>query len=315
MIIGISGKKQHGKDTVASIIQYLSFDKRYPGHSHTVNSFISEDSRWKKLESGGWEIKKFADKLKRIVSILIGCDIKQLEDNRFKETPLGEEWRIWYWAYKSDGIRVGDHIYSTEQEAQIKHLSADTIHLVSEVLTPRRLLQLVGTEAGRDILHPNLWVNALFTDFHLIPDNYYGKQPNWIITDVRFPNEVEAIEDRGGIVLRVNRNLRPSSEWQTMFSDIIVRDPDGWNRQNYQFSWFEEHITIEEYKNRIMYSTCMFKNGAGKNLDQYLSLDDHISETILDNYPFKHIIENNSTLEDLTNQVNNFSQLIPYDQT
>lgn len=29
--------------------------------------------------------------------------------------------------------------------------------------------------------------------------------PNWIITDVRFPNEAQAIKDRGGIVIRVNR--------------------------------------------------------------------------------------------------------------
>lgn len=29
--------------------------------------------------------------------------------------------------------------------------------------------------------------------------------PNWIITDVRFPNEAQAIKDRGGILIRVNR--------------------------------------------------------------------------------------------------------------
>ena len=29
--------------------------------------------------------------------------------------------------------------------------------------------------------------------------------PNWIITDLRFPNELQAIKDRGGITIRVNR--------------------------------------------------------------------------------------------------------------
>ena len=29
--------------------------------------------------------------------------------------------------------------------------------------------------------------------------------PNWIITDVRFPNEADAIKGRGGIIIRVNR--------------------------------------------------------------------------------------------------------------
>ena len=31
------------------------------------------------------------------------------------------------------------------------------------------------------------------------------KYPNWIITDVRFPNELQAIKDRDGIIIRVNR--------------------------------------------------------------------------------------------------------------
>ena len=30
-------------------------------------------------------------------------------------------------------------------------------------------------------------------------------KPNWIITDVRFPNELEAIKDRNGIIIRVDR--------------------------------------------------------------------------------------------------------------
>jgi len=64
-------------------------------------------------------------------------------------------------------------------------------------LTPRKLLQLLGTEAGRNIIHPNIWVNALFAS--------YLKDSNWVVTDVRFPNEAQAIKDRGGITIRVTR--------------------------------------------------------------------------------------------------------------
>ena len=66
MIIGVSGHMNSGKDLVGLIIQHLT------------------DSNWK--------IKKFADKLKDIVCLLIGCTREQLEDRKFKETPLSSEW-------------------------------------------------------------------------------------------------------------------------------------------------------------------------------------------------------------------------------
>lgn len=49
--------------------------------------------------------------------------------------------------------------------------------------------------ALRNEIDPNVWVNAAFTTIK--PGDYA------IITDVRFPNEVEAIKSRGGIVIRL----------------------------------------------------------------------------------------------------------------
>ena len=63
MIIGISGKALSGKDTVANIIQWL---------------ILKEE--------------KDADKLKDMVCLLLGCTREQLEDPKFKESTLGEEW-------------------------------------------------------------------------------------------------------------------------------------------------------------------------------------------------------------------------------
>jgi len=34
-----------------------------------------------------------------------------------------------------------------------------------------------------------------------------NNMPNWIFTDMRFPNELEAIKSRGGITIRVNRTF------------------------------------------------------------------------------------------------------------
>ena len=75
-------------------------------------------------------------------------------------------------------------------------------------MTYREFLQKLGTEAMRDGLHTNVWVNALFADY--IPHKKEGgfqrsvkdtngipydfeyevEYPNWIITDMRFPNEL-----------------------------------------------------------------------------------------------------------------------------
>ena len=75
------------------------------------------------------------------------------------------------------------------------------------------MLQKVGTEMGRSI-HPDTWVNALFSEYTF---NLRRRQnpdggttiaegfPNWIITDVRFPNEANIIKEKGGIMVRVKR--------------------------------------------------------------------------------------------------------------
>lgn len=66
--------------------------------------------------------------------------------------------------------------------------------------TPRLALQLMGTEAGRNVFHQNLWVASLLNR---------SKDKKVVVTDVRFKNEVEAIRKSGGIVVRVRRGLEP----------------------------------------------------------------------------------------------------------
>lgn len=63
----------------------------------------------------------------------------------------------------------------------------------------RRLLQRIGTEGGREVLDQNVWVDATMKQVRRDSDKRY------VITDVRFPNEVEAIKARGGVTWRVRR--------------------------------------------------------------------------------------------------------------
>ncbi|MFA5025051.1 MAG: hypothetical protein WC503_00890 [Candidatus Shapirobacteria bacterium] len=36
-------------------------------------------------------------------------------------------------------------------------------------------------------------------------------------------------------------------------------DPDGWDRHNYDYSWYDEKITKDEFFGRVTSSTCIFK--------------------------------------------------------
>lgn len=62
--------------------------------------------------------------------------------------------------------------------------------------TVRELLQGIG-QGLRDTIDPNLWVKILFA-------NTEGWS-NYIIADVRYSNEIKAIKERNGILLRIDR--------------------------------------------------------------------------------------------------------------
>ncbi len=58
---------------------------------------------------------------------------------------------------------------------------------------------------------------------------------------------------------RYGQIVKPSKEWQQLDnSGIVILDPDGWDRSNYQFSFNEEMITEVEYQTRKMMSTCAY---------------------------------------------------------
>lgn len=223
MIIGISGKIGSGKDTVGKILQYLNYFKFEDlNERQTCEYFLKNDhiegfgnSKW--LNNQSYQIKKFEDKLKEIVCLLIGCTREQLEDKKFKEKELGEEWK----QYFNDNYDLVSKEEST----------------FSSLFTLRKLMQLLGTECGRDIIHPNIWINALFADYksNFTPCKQWrkdresinclcggvnamgenkgityceskGSLPKWIITDVKFPNEAKAIKDRANsLLIRVER--------------------------------------------------------------------------------------------------------------
>jgi hypothetical protein len=207
MIIGISGYSGSGKDTIGTIIQYLNS----PNPQSSIEQMCADYSEYEYWldEQSGWEIRKFAGKLKDIASHLTGIDIEDFEDQEFKKTNLGPEWD-----------------YQIDQFNPVQKM------------TVRDFLQKLGTDAMRMGLHDNVWVNALMADY--VNDDQTGTVPNWIITDTRFPNEAQSIKEKGGIIIRVDRpGIKPINDHP---SEVGL---DGWNF-DYKIANVSDIYTLKE---------------------------------------------------------------------
>lgn len=130
MLIGITGRKGSGKDTLGRILR----------------------------ERHGFRTTAFADPLKDAARIIFGLSHAQVHGEIADKEAPDPRW---------DG------------------------------LTPREILQRLGTEVGRSI-HPETWIRSAMLRVEAEPGA-------WAVTDVRFANEAAAIQARGGIVVRVDR--------------------------------------------------------------------------------------------------------------
>jgi hypothetical protein len=72
-------------------------------------------------------------------------------------------------------------------------------------MSPRQTLQLMGTEAGRRVFGHDIWIKHVKLKMLSYPE-----QRDWVITDVRFPDEAQAICTWGGVIWQVRRpDLEP----------------------------------------------------------------------------------------------------------
>jgi hypothetical protein len=73
----------------------------------------------------------------------------------------------------------------------------------------RKELQLEGTERGRMVYGDDLWCNTAKEWFVLL--NEHTGIDKFVISDVRFPNEIEFIRNMGGKVARIHAPKRAES--------------------------------------------------------------------------------------------------------
>ena len=71
----------------------------------------------------------------------------------------------------------------------------------------RYMLQTLGTEWGRNLIHPDIWI--LEAERRLKQMSNANDTDGVIITDCRFPNEADKIHEMGGKVIRIVRPNNP----------------------------------------------------------------------------------------------------------
>jgi len=126
------------------------------------------------IDKHGFVQDSFAKALKDAAAVIFGWDREMLE-GATKEARFQREQRDRFWSEKLD----------------IKDF------------TPRLALQLLGTESSREIFGDKIWVAGVEKRW------LDAEKPDTVITDCRFPNEIELIRDLGGCVVRVSRGPDP----------------------------------------------------------------------------------------------------------
>ncbi len=185
--------------------------------------------------------ESFASTLKDAVSAVFGWD-RTLLEGRTKEA---REWREQvdpWWAKRLD----------------------------MPTLTPRWVLQYWGTEVCRKAFHDDIWIASLENKLRTSKDSV-------VISDCRFPNEIQSIRDAGGKIIWVQRGELPS--WY----DLAIEANKGHN-------WAVQDLKMQKI---------------------------HASETAWVGTQFDAVIDNNGTIDELYQQaksiISNEVSLLPQD--
>ena len=94
-------------------------------------------------------------------------------------------------------------------------------------------------------------------DFNLV------SELDWIETVIKnYENFVDKEYDAGRFVINKIETVeifRTSAEWikenPPQLANITIRDNDGWDRDNFDYSYYKEKITLDEFLKRVFNST------------------------------------------------------------
>ena len=108
------------------------------------------------------------------------------------------------------GVDLSDPYWQARKEESIPALG----------VSPRRMMQTLGTEWGRQLIHPDLWL--IMAHQRLLQNG-----PGMVISDVRFDNEAAWIRKHGGRIIHVIRPDTKAVEAHTSEDGIEMQDTDA----------------------------------------------------------------------------------------
>ena len=160
----------------------------------------------------------FADKLKDGVATVFSWDREMLEGT----TDESRTWR-----------EQKDEFWSRE---------------TNEHITPRLVLQMFGTDCMRNGFYNGIWVSIVKQQILENP------KQNFVIPDVRFPNEAKMINEVNGEVWRICRGNDP--QW---FTDYVEHNkiPTGVHESEWQWAKLkfdfviQNNKTVSDLKNQV----------------------------------------------------------------
>jgi|688.fasta_scaffold609048_2 hypothetical protein len=170
------------------------------------------------IENHNFHKDSFAATLKDVISSLFGWDRKLLEGDT-------EESRTWR---------------NNPDEWWEKQLNFPEF-------TPRKMMQIIGTDIMRTHFHKDIWVYSLLKRINPIIEAS-GYEKNIIITDCRFPSEFEAVRKAGGLIIRIVRDIPIWYDYGVLAANGCPISIEKLRKLNIHESEYKHLCIKEDYK-------------------------------------------------------------------
>lgn len=240
IIIGFSGKKQSGKNTCANFIYSTILAKLKICKKININHAgqIQVSDLFAKLEYAG-----IFDPTHTHLDDYIIKQVFEKVDPHIKLYSFAD-------SLKKDvcmnvlGLKY-DQCYGTDEEKN--QLVECYWPNTPNPMTAREVMQYIGTDIFR-AMKPDVWTSSIIRKIQ------QDSPKLAIITDCRFPNEVESIKTNGGIVVRLTRNIYDSSHISETILDANQYDWSNFNYviDNANLDIYQQSIEVEKILNEVM---------------------------------------------------------------